>query len=328
MENGMTAGQQHRINSGFGARSEPADVLTGINLSDKVAVVTGGYSGIGLETTRALANAGAKVHVPVRSAQKAAENLAEIPGNIVVGEMDLADLDSVRGYAERIRHSEDKLDLLINNAGIMACPETRVGKNWECQFATNHLGHFVLTNELLPLLTAAGSARVICLSSTGHKRSGIRWDDIHFEQGPYEKWEAYGQSKTANSLFALALDRKFSDQGVRAFAVHPGGILTPLQRHLEVEEMTALGWLDKDGNLSEQAKQLFKSPTQGCSTTLWAATSPMLDGLGGLYCENCDVADLATEGMPRYLGVEAWAVDEEAAMRLWEVSEQMLADTE
>jgi NAD(P)-dependent dehydrogenase (short-subunit alcohol dehydrogenase family) len=321
----MTASQQHKINSGFGAGSEPIEVLAGVDLSDKVAVVTGGYSGIGLETTRALAHAGAKVHVPVRSSQKAAENLAEIPGNIVVGELDLSDLDSVRAYAERIRHSEDKLDLLINNAGIMACPETRVGKNWECQFATNHLGHFVLTNELLPLLIAAGGARVICLSSTGHKRSGIRWDDIHFEQGPYEKWEAYGQSKTANSLFALALDYKFSGRGVRAFAVHPGGILTPLQRHLEVEEMVELGWLDNDGNLSEQAKQLFKSPTQGCSTTLWAATSPMLDGLGGLYCENCDVAELATDSMPRYLGVAAWAVDEEAALRLWDVSEQMLA---
>ena len=317
--------KQQRIHSGFGARSEPDEVLAGIDLNGKVAVVTGGYSGIGLETTRALANAGAKVHVPLRSAEKAAQALAGIAGNIVVGEMNLTDLDSVQAYAERIRHSEDRLDLLINNAGIMACPETRVGRNWECQFATNHLGHFVLTNALLPLLVAGGRARVICLSSTGHKRSGIRWEDVHFEREPYEKWAAYGQSKTANSLFALALDCKYSEQGVRAFAVHPGGILTPLQRYLEVEEMAALGWLDKDGNLSEQAKQLFKSPAQGCATTLWAATSPMLDALGGLYCENCDIADLATEDMPRYLGVEAWAVDEKSAMRLWDLSEEMLA---
>ena len=324
----MTANQQqHKINSGFGAKSEPEEVLAGIDLAGKVAVVTGGYSGIGLETTRALANAGAKVHVPVRSPEKAAENLGTLPGNIVAGEMDLADLGSVRRYGERIRHSEDKLDLLINNAGIMACPETRVGNSWECQFATNHIGHFVLTNELLPLLIAANGARVICLSSTGHKRSGIRWDDIHFVNGPYEKWEAYGQSKTANALFALALDRKFSGQGVRAFSVHPGGILTPLQRHLEVEEMAALGWLDKDGNLSEQARLLFKTPTQGCSTTLWAASSPALEGLGGVYCEDCDVADLATEEMPRFQGVEGWAADDEAALRLWNLTEQMLAES-
>ena len=322
----MTANQhQHKINSGFGAKTEPEEVLAGIDLTGKVAVVTGGYSGIGLETTRALANAGAKVHVPVRSPEKAAESLGSLPGNIVVGEMDLADLDSVRRYAERIRHSEGKLDLLINNAGIMACPETRVGNGWESQFATNHIGHFVLTNELLPLLIAADGARVVCLSSTGHKRSGIRWEDIHFEKEPYQKWDAYGQSKTANALFALALDRKFSDQGVHGFAVHPGGILTPLQRHLEVEEMAALGWLDKDGNLSEQAKLLFKSPSQGCSTTLWAATSPALAGIGGVYCEDCDVADLASEDAPPYMGVEAWAADEEAAMRLWEITEQMLA---
>jgi len=323
----MTAGQQQKTDSGFGAKSEPEEVLEGIDLSGKVAVVTGGYSGIGLETTRALANAGAKVHVPVRSPEKAADSLGTLPGNIVVGEMDLANLASVRSYAERVRHSEDKLDMLINNAGIMACPETRVGNNWECQFATNHIGHFVLTNELLPLLVAANGARVVCLSSTGHKRSGIRWDDVHFANTPYEKWDAYGQSKTANALFALALDRKFSAQGVRAFSVHPGGILTPLQRHLEVEEMAALGWLDKDGNLSEQAKLLFKTPSQGCSTTLWAATSPALNGLGGVYCEDCDVAVLATEETPRYLGVEAWAADEEAAMRLWDLTEQMLAES-
>lgn len=317
--------QQKKINSGFGAKSEPQQVLAGIDLTGKVAVVTGGYSGIGLETTRALANAGVKVHVPVRSPEKAAESLGSLPGNILVGEMDLAEPDSVRRYAERIRHSEDKLDLLINNAGIMACPETRVGNDWESQFAINHIGHFVLTNELLPLLIAANGARVVCLSSTGHKRSGIRWGDIHFKKTPYEKWEAYGQSKTANALFALALDRKFADHGVHAFAVHPGGILTPLQRHLEVEEMAALGWLDEDGNLSEQARLLFKSPTQGCSTTLWAATSPALEQLGGVYCEDCDVADLASDDAPGYSGVESWAADEEEAMRLWEITEQMLA---
>jgi len=322
----MATQQQHRINSGFAAKSEPRDILANIDLSGKVAVVTGGYSGIGLETTRALVEAGVKVHLPVRSVEKAAENLADMPGNIVVGEMDLADLGSVGDYAERVRASEDRLDLLINNAGIMACPETRIGNHWESQFAVNHLGHFVLTRELLPLLTAAGRARVVCLSSIGHRRGGIRWDDIHFHRDPYDKWQAYGQAKTANALFALELDSRYRDQGVNAYSVHPGGILTPLQRHLETEEMIALGWLDEEGNLSENARQLFKTPSQGCTTTLWAATSPDLADLGGVYCEDCDVAEAADEGTPRYLGVASWATDPEAARRLWEVTEQMLEE--
>jgi len=320
----MIINEQQKLDSGFGARTEPAEILENIDLSGQVALVTGGYSGIGLETTRALANAGAKVHVPVRTMEKATETLADIKGNIVVGEMDLGDLDSVRAYANRVRSSDDSLNLLINNAGVMACPETRIGNNWENQFAVNHLGHFVLTTELLPLLKNAGNARVVCLSSIGHKRSDICWDDIHFLQEPYEKWAAYGQAKTANALFALGLDLKYRDQGVRAFSVHPGGIMTPLQRHLDNEEMAALGWLDADGNLSELAKAAFKSPTQGCSTTLWAATSPTLKGKGGLYCEDCNVADVATDETPRFEGVAPWAASDESALRLWEVTETML----
>lgn len=322
----MSASQQHKLNSGFGAKTEPAEVLANCNLQGKVALVTGGYSGIGLETTRALLNAGAKVHVPVRSAEKAATNLANLSGEVIIGQMDLADQSSIRNYTGGVLRSEDKLDLLINNAGVMACPETRVGPGWEYQFATNHLGHFALTTQLLPLLQNAGQSRVVCLSSVGHRRSGIRWDDIHFTQEPYDKWVAYGQAKTANALFALGLDLKFRQDKIRAFSVHPGGIMTPLQRHLDTEEMSALGWLDEQGNLSEMARQLFKSPSQGCSTTLWAATSPTLDGLGGLYCEDCDVADLATAETPRYLGVESWAADDGVALRLWEVTEQMLAN--
>lgn len=319
----MTIAEQQKLGSGFGARTEPAEILQNIDLSGRVVLVTGGYSGIGLETTRALAAVGAKVHVPVRSFEKAAKTLVDIKGNIVVGEMDLGDLDSVRAYANRVRSSDDSLDILVNNAGVMACPETRIGNNWESQFAINHLGHHVLTAELLPLLIKADNSRVVCLSSIGHKRSDIRWDDIHFVQDPYEKWAAYGQAKTANALFALGLDLKFRDQGVRAFSVHPGGIMTPLQRHLENQEMVSLGWLDENGNLSKQARALFKSPSQGCSTTLWAATSPMLNGKGGLYCENCDVAIVATEKTPRYEGVAPWAVNDESAFRLWDVTETM-----
>jgi len=316
--------EQQKLASGFGPRTEPAEILDNIDLSGHVVLVTGGYSGIGLETTRALADAGAKVHVPVRTMEKAAKTLADIKGNIVVGEMDLGDLNSVRAYANRVRSSDDSLNILINNAGVMACPETRIGKNWESQFAINHLGHHALTTELLPLLKRADNSRVVCLSSVGHKNSDIRWDDIHFLQDSYDKWVAYGQAKTANALFALGLDLKFRHQGIRAFSVHPGGIMTPLQRHLENEEMAALGWLDKEGNLSEQAKALFKSPSQGCSTTLWAATSTALAGKGGLYCENCDVAIVATDETPRYEGVAPWAVSDESALRLWDITETLL----
>lgn len=316
---------QQPIGSEFGRRTEPDEVLAGIDLNDKVAVVTGGYSGIGLETTRALAKAGARVYVPVRNPEKARGTLEDIPGDVRTGAMDLADIRSVRNYAQGVASQEQKIDLLINNAGIMACPETRFVNDWEAQFAVNHLGHFVLTNALLSQLKNAGEARVVQLSSVGHRRSDIIWDDPFFTSHPYEKWEAYGQSKTANALFALGLDMKFAEQGIRAFSVHPGGILTPLQRHLPKEEMQELGWLDEEGNLSELAASLFKSPSQGCTTTLWAATSPALGDKGGLYCEDCDVARIATADSPRHCDVAEWATRPESAERLWAMSESLLA---
>ena len=321
----MTARVQKKLGSGFEAKSEPSQILEGIDLAGKVAVVTGGYSGIGLETTRALAGAGARVYVPVRDPAKAEANLAGVEGEVIPLQMDLADLDSVQNFVSELLEKESKLDLLINNAGIMACPETRVGKGWEAQFAVNHIGHFVLTRGLLPILLAADAPRVVCLSSIGHRRSDILWDDIHFTSTPYEKWTAYAQAKTANALFALGLDIKYCDQGLRAFSVHPGGILTPLQRHLANKEMEALGWTDSEGNLSELAAAMFKTPAQGCTTTLWAATSPMLADTGGLYCEDCDVANLATEESPRYFDVAPWACNEESALRLWDLTEEMLA---
>ena len=321
----MSARVQAKIGSGFEAKSEPSQILEGIDLDGKVAVVTGGYSGIGLETTRALAGSGVKVYVPVRDPGKAETNLADIAGEVIALQMDLGDLDSVRDFAAAVTERESRLDLLINNAGIMACPETRVGDGWESQFAVNHLGHFVLTKGLLPILLNAEAPRVVCLSSIAHRRSDILWDDIHFQSTPYDKWTAYAQAKTADALFALGLDLKYADQGLRAFSVHPGGILTPLQRHLPNEEMQALGWTDADGNLSEQAAALFKSTTQGCTTTLWAATSPALADTGGLYCEDCDVANLATEESPRYFDVAPWATNEDSARRLWDITEQMLA---
>ena len=322
----MLARVQKKLNCGFSGKPEPREILEGKDLSGKVAVVTGGYSGIGLETTRALTAAGVKVYVPVRTSDKAKENLKDLEGEVIVDEMDLADLASVRGYAASVIDRESKIDLLINNAGIMACPEARVGNNWESQFGVNHVGHFLLTQKLRGLLLNSDSARVVCLSSVGHRRSNILWDDIHFESTDYEKWTAYAQAKTANALFALGLDMKYRDQGIRAFSVHPGGILTPLQRHLPNEEMMALGWTDADGNLSKQVATLFKSTTQGCSTTLWAATSDAIADTGGLYCEDCDVSNLATEDSPMFCDVAPWAASEEGAMRLWELTEKMLAE--
>jgi NAD(P)-dependent dehydrogenase (short-subunit alcohol dehydrogenase family) len=309
---------QHRINSGFGYRSTAAEVLAGLDLTGRLAIVTGGYSGLGLETTRALAGAGADVVVPARRPGHAREVLAGID-RVTVDELDLGDLDSVQAFAQRTLHAGRSVDILINNAAIMACPETRVGPGWEAQFATNHLGHFALTNRLWPLLTEGG-ARVVALTSTGHKISGIRFDDLMFEHG-YDKWQAYGQAKSANSLFAVHLDALGQDEGVRAFAAHPGGIFTPLQRHLTREEMQASGWMDEDGVPDER----FKTPEQGASTSTWAATSPNLDGMGGVYCENCDIAEPTDLDSPtaRIEGVNAHAIDPETAARLWTVSAEL-----
>tara|TARA_B110000503_G_scaffold57944_1_gene92744 strand:- start:516 stop:1481 length:966 start_codon:yes stop_codon:yes gene_type:complete len=318
----MISEQQKPVNSGFGAKSEPTEVMAGINLSGKIAVVTGGYSGIGLETVRALNACGARVLVPARRVDVAREALKDIVDENDVIALDLASINSVRACVGSITSIVNSIDILINNAGVMACPETRVGNDWELQFAANHLGHFALTLGLLPALKASGNARVVVLSSTAHKLSAIRWDDVHFGND-YDKWQAYGQSKTADSLFAVALDQRMKDSGIRAFSVHPGGIMTPLQRHLDLEEMVALGWLGKDGQPSEMAAAMFKTPSQGATTSLWAATSPQLDNIGGVYCENCDVAAMQQEGSAaRYIGVAPWAVDTEQAERLWTLSEK------
>jgi NAD(P)-dependent dehydrogenase (short-subunit alcohol dehydrogenase family) len=314
----MTTPQQP-IGSGFGARSTAAEVLEGIDLTDRLAIVTGGYSGLGLETVRALSGAGAAVIVPARRPAQAAEVLAGIE-RVQVDELDLGDLESVRGFARRVLENGRSIDILINNAAIMACPETRVGPGWEAQFATNHLGHFALANMLWPLLAAKRGARVVALSSTGHKLSPIRFDDLQWETS-YDKWQAYGQAKTANSLFAVQLDALGQDAGVRAFAAHPGGIMTPLQRHLSREEMIASGWMDEDGNVDDR----FKTPEQGASTSTWAATSPALAAMGGVYCENCDIAKPTDVGSPsaRIEGVDAHAIDKDDAARLWAVSAEL-----
>ncbi|HEX9086823.1 MAG TPA: SDR family NAD(P)-dependent oxidoreductase [Arthrobacter sp.] len=340
MSDDVNVTPQHKIGSGFGRDSTAAEVIAGIDLRGRTAIVTGGYSGLGLETVRALASSGAVVVVPARRPEHASEVLAEagIPAGAAAGEvsvaaLDLADQSSVKEFAEMFLDSADagradgpadggvrSLDILINNAAIMASPERRVGPGWESQFATNHLGHFALTNLLWPALAAGSGARVVSLSSTGHKLSPIRFDDINFETG-YDKWRAYGQAKTANSLFAVQLDRLGRDFGVRAFAVHPGGIMTELQRHLPREEMIAAGWMDEAGKIDPR----FKTPAQGAATSVWAATSPALEGMGGVYCEDCDIADPTVVGSPeaRIRGVDAHAVDPADAARLWTLSAEL-----
>jgi NAD(P)-dependent dehydrogenase (short-subunit alcohol dehydrogenase family) len=303
---------QTPVGSGFGARTTAAEVLDGHDLTGKLAIVTGGYSGLGLETTRALAAAGARVIVPARRLDTAQQAVADIAG-VELDELDLADLTSVRAFATRVVASRRHVDIVINSAGIMACPETRVGPGWEAQFATNHLGHYALVNQLWPALSGGAGARVIAVSSGAHGITGIRWDDVQFTHG-YDRWQAYGQSKTANVLFAVHLDALGRDTGVRAFALHPGSILTPLQRHLPKADMVAAGWIDENGDLADPT---FKTPQQGAATQVWAATSPQLAGLGGLYCEDCDIAPIAQNGSP---GVHPHAIDPQQAARLWALS--------
>lgn len=321
----MAADTQKPIGSGFGAKTPAKDVVAGLDLSGRNAIVTGGYSGIGIETVRALASVGAKVTVPARRPDVASKALGAIEGDIEIAAMDLGDIGSVRKFAGDYVETGRGLDILINNAGIMACPLTRVGPGWESQFGVNHLGHMAMSVALLPALQKADGARLVALSSTAHIMSDVHWDDPHFESHDYDKWQAYGQAKSANALFALGADRRWDEYGVTAFSVHPGGIFTPLQRHLSDEEMAALGWKNPDGTIPERVKAMFKTPEQGASTATWAATSPMLNGHGGEYCEDCDIAQLATEDSQRWQHARAWICDEDKADRLWEMSEAMLA---
>jgi NAD(P)-dependent dehydrogenase (short-subunit alcohol dehydrogenase family) len=306
--------RQRRIDSPFGAKSTAREVLAGIDLTGKLVLMTGGYSGLGLEATKALTAAGAHVVVPARRPDAAREALADVPGT-EVDELDLADQESVAAFADRFLAGGRDIDYTINSAAIMANPYTTVGPGWESQFGTNHLGHFALVNRLWPAIRR-GQGRVVSVSSSGHRRGGIQWDDLDFTRG-YDKWRAYAQAKTANALFALQLDRLAAEQGVRAFSVHPGGILTPLQRHLPKQEMVDMGWIDADGNQLAD----FKTPEQGAATQVWAATSVLLNGMGGLYLEDCNVAEPAPESATTVMGgVRPWAADPAEAERLWALS--------
>ncbi len=319
---------QNPIASPFDAKTQAGAVTRGVDLAGKTAIVTGAASGIGVETARALAGAGARIVMPVRSREKAEAVAAEIrasTGNaaVEVADMDLADFASVRTFADTFVASGAALDLLINNAGIMATPERRIMDGFEAQFGTNHLGHMLLTCRLAPALLQGAPGRVVELSSVGHRRSAINFEDPNFETHPYDKWEAYGQAKTANSLFAVGLNRRLEPKGVNAYAVHPGGIMTALQRDLSAAEIKAFGWVDDEGRVNDR----FKTVSGGASTSLWCATSPLLAAGGGVYCEDCNIAAAVPADDPSFAGVRPWAIDPDAAERLWTLSERLLGET-
>jgi NAD(P)-dependent dehydrogenase (short-subunit alcohol dehydrogenase family) len=307
-----------RITTPFGAESTAAEVIEGIDLSGKRAIVTGGASGIGIETARALAFAGAEVTLAVRNTdagKQVAEDLATSTGNplIHVGALDLADQASVAAFAAGW---DGPLDLLINNAGIMASPLRRTPQGWEMQFATNHFGHFALAVGLHPALRAAGRARVVSVSSSAHHRSGIVFDDIHFERRAYEPFLAYGQSKSANVLFAVEASKRWAADGITVNALMPGGIRTNLQRYVPDEE------LERMRAAAGASAMQWKTPEQGAATSVLVATSPLLEGIGGHYFEDCNEAE--RDHLSARNGVASHALDPVAAERLWEVSAETL----
>lgn len=310
----MTAGA-------FGAQSTALDVIAGHDLHGRNAIVTGGASGIGVETVRALASAGAAVVLAARNRQQAEAVATELRADtgaatLDVGILDLASLASVRAFAADYIATGKPLHILINNAGVMATPHSYTADDFEMQFGTNHFGHFALTTALLPALRAAGRARVVSLSSIGHRRSDIDFDDIHFRTRAYDPWIAYGQSKTANALFAVGMTARFAGDGITTNSVMPGGIMTGLQKHMTDDEKRALGWIDEHGTPNPR----FKTPAQGAATSIWAAVAPELEGNGGHYLEDCHIAKPWSADAPMS-GVLPYALDPERAERLWAVSE-------
>jgi NAD(P)-dependent dehydrogenase (short-subunit alcohol dehydrogenase family) len=309
----------------FGARSTAREVIAGHDLSGRDAIVTGGASGIGVETVRALAAAGARVVIATRDRPKGEEVAARLStetgnGAIEFRLLDLASLASVRAFAAQFLALRRPLHLLINNAGIMATPLSYTPDGFESQFGTNHVGHFALTVGLLPALKAAAGARIVSLTSLGHRRSDVDFDDLNFQLRAYDPWLAYGQSKTANVLLAVGLTQRFAGDGIVANAVHPGGIMTGLQKHVPREEQIRLGWIDESGIPHPR----LKNPEQGAATSIWAAVANELEGVGGRYLEDCGIAKAWSEDKP-LSGVKPYALDPDHARRLWSVSEQLIA---
>ncbi len=304
---------QAPIPSGYNAQTTAREAIGDRRLDGLITIVTGGYVGIGLETTRALAEAGATVIVPARSLDKARGALAGM-ARVEIEALDLSDPGSIDAFAARFSATGRPVHILVNNAGIMATPLERDARGFESQLATNHLGHFQLTARLWPALRKANGARVVSLSSRGHARSAVDFDDPNFERRPYDKMVAYGQSKTANVLFAVALDARGEAHGVRAFSVHPGAVMTELVRSLSDEELSSIR--------STIAPTTFKTTEQGAATSVWCAASAQLDGKGGVYCEDVDIAVAVPADFAEPRGVRPWAIDPSLAERLWTKSEE------
>jgi NAD(P)-dependent dehydrogenase (short-subunit alcohol dehydrogenase family) len=309
------------ITTPFTAESTAAEVVAGIDLSGRRAIVTGGASGIGVETARALASAGAEVTLAVRNleaGQHTAEDIIASTGNkqVFLAPLDLANRASIASF---LAGWDGPLHILVNNAGVMASPELRTADGWELQFATNHLGHFALANGLHDALAAAGGARVVAVSSSAHLRSPVIFDDIHFRARAYEPWAAYGQSKTANVLFAVEATNRWADDGIAANALMPGAIRTALQRYVTDEDLNRLR--AESGGADTAVS--WKTTEQGAATSVLLATSPLLEGVGGRYFEDCNQAGLNQPGTRR--GVAAYALDPVAAAHLWQVSLETLA---
>lgn len=323
------AHKQHPRGFGFTAASTADDVVRGIDLSGTNIVVTGGHVGLGLETTRALSKAGASVTVGCRYPDRAAGAVAGL-ASVDVRALDLLDPDSIDAFARRV---DGPLHVLVNNAGIMGGELVRDSRGYEAQFATNHLGHFQLTLALLPALRAANGARVVNVSSGGHRASDIRWDDPHFAHG-YEGMLGYGQSKTANVLFAVELDRRSAEHGIRGYALHPGiAFGTNLAPSVSDDELRAIGIIDEAGAPIIDPDRELKTLQQAASTTVFAATNPQLADIGGVYLKDNDIAPLEDDGPAEVAfgsepivlrGVAPHAVDPESARRLWELSEQLI----
>lgn len=321
-QNNNNGALQAPLGSGFTAASTAGEVIQGISLAGKVAIVTGGYTGIGLETTKTLAAAGATVVVPARSLAKAQENLAGV-ANVEVAEMDLMNPSSIDAFAETFLASGRPLHLLIHNAGIMFVPLRRNNLGLESQLATNYVAPFQLTARLWPALKKANGARVINVSSQGHQFGPFDFEDPNFQQREYETLAAYGQSKTALNLFSLELDKRAQAFGVRAYAVHPGNIWgTELAREAPLEILQQFGFYDAQGKVVPEVVASLKTIPQGAATTIWCATSPLLNHLGGVYCEDADVATLAL-GPEMSAGVKPYSVDAAAAKRLWQLTEEL-----
>lgn len=321
---------QHPVHSGFDAKSTAYDVIKGIDLSGKTAIVTGGYAGIGLETVKAFANAGAKIIVPARDIEKAANNLKGI-ANVTIEVMDLMTPSSIDSFTEKFLATGSPLDILVNNAGIMWVPLLRDKRGYESQLSTNHLGHFQLTARLWPALKRANGARVINVSSFGHQMAPFNFDDPNFLNRKYETLQGYGQSKTANNLFTVELDHRAKAFGVRAFSLHPGSVNgTDLGRVAPMALFQQMGTHDENGNIFTEVAAKLKTVEQGAATSVWCATSPQLNGIGGVYCEDADVAQLDEGNIehnyddPSSLrGVKPYSVDAENAGKLWTLSEEM-----